>query len=303
MSGSDDWDVDVVPMSVSDDSDVDDVPSSDDSDAEAGFIGSPPPSILAFQSLYSLAESFNVDDGSFSHCTFSYLGPNYTFYFGQSPKTKGELTLQLISDALKRIPAPEIYPRAPPHIKVYRHAAIDEHVYLKLPDILRYEDLAGTNLMARLCLHEVDAFERLERLERHWHPHPNIAKYHGCIVRGERVVGVVMDRYPITLADRIIEEKPDAFPWENCLQRIESAVEHLHALGLAHNDLNPNNVMLDDSDVPYLIDLGSCRPFGKALVTAGTVGWVDRDFTMSALENDDVGLRKLKAWLKENLIK
>ncbi|KAH8683770.1 kinase-like domain-containing protein [Ilyonectria robusta] len=283
---------------------MDAVLSSDDSDVEAVAIDSRRrPYISSFQNLHSLAESFNVDDGFFSHCTFSYLGPNYTFYFGQSPKTKKELTLQLISDALKRIPAPEIYPRAPSRIKVYPHAAIDEHVYLKLPNILRYEELAGTNLMARLCLHEVNAFEQLERLERHHHTHPNIAKYHGCIVRGERVVGVVIDRYPITLADRIIEEGSDAFPWENCLQRIESAIKHLHKLGLAHNDLNPNNIMLDNSDVPYLIDLGSCRPFGKGLVTAGTVGWVDGDFTVSAIEHDEVGLRKLKAWFEKNLIK
>ncbi|KPM44108.1 hypothetical protein AK830_g2488 [Neonectria ditissima] len=257
---------------------------------------SPPPRITAFQNLHSLTESFNINDGSFSHCTFSYLGPDYTFYFGQSTKTKKELTLEFISDSLKRIPEDEIYPKAPSSIKVYPHATIDETVYLKLPNMLRYEDLVGTELMAKACLDEVDAFQRLEQ-----HPHPNISKYHGSVLRSDRVVGIVMDRYPITLADRILEEKPKVFPWDKCLQEIESGIKHLHSLGLAHNDLNPNNVMLDDSDVAYLIDMGSCRPFGGDLITAGTVGWVDEGFTKSAPEHDEVGLRKIEAWMEENM--
>lgn len=45
--------------------------------------------------------------------------------------------------------------------------------------------------------------------------------------------------------------------------QLESAVSHLHSLGMAHNDINPRNIMIKDGD-PILIDFGSCQPYGKA---------------------------------------
>ena len=78
---------------------------------------------------------------------------------------------------------------------------------------------------------------------------------------------------------------------------IEAAVSHLHSLGLAHNDLNPSNVVLDKSNEPILIDFGSCRPFGRELVSTGTPGWVDEDFTTSEKEHDLKALPKIRKWL------
>ena len=41
---------------------------------------------------------------------------------------------------------------------------------------------------------------------------------------------------------------------------MESAVRLLHSLGLAHNDTNPSNVMVDETNSePLLTDFGSCH--------------------------------------------
>jgi serine/threonine protein kinase len=41
------------------------------------------------------------------------------------------------------------------------------------------------------------------------------------------------------------------------VNRVESAVKHLHSLGLPHKGLNPTNVMVDDHDDVVIIDLWS----------------------------------------------
>jgi len=61
------------------------------------------------------------------------------------------------------------------------------------------------------------------------------------------------------------------------MQRLESAIQHLHSLNLAHNDLNPDNTLVNKSGMPVLIDFGSTRVIGTKLGTSrGTKGWMDR---------------------------
>lgn len=81
------------------------------------------------------------------------------------------------------------------------------------------------------------------------------------------------------------------------MTQIASAISHLHSLGLAYNDLTPMNIMVDDNETLFLIDFGSCQPFGSTLITAGTPEWTDEDFTNSAKKNDEIALDKLRAWL------
>lgn len=84
------------------------------------------------------------------------------------------------------------------------------------------------------------------------------------------------------------------------MRKITSVVYHLHSLGLAHNDLMPLNIIIDSGNDPIIIDFGSCRPFGSTLITGGTSGWMDEDFTISAQEHDESALDKIRIWL-ENL--
>lgn len=62
-----------------------------------------------------------------------------------------------------------------------------------------------------------------------------------------------------------------AFVTHEQLRWIESAVWYIHSLGLAHNNIKLGNVMLNEHDIPYIIDYGSCLPLGSLLITAGTL--------------------------------
>jgi len=80
---------------------------------------------------------------------------------------------------------------------------------------------------------------------------------------------------------------------------IRAGVKRLHSLGLAHNDLNPTNIALGAEDNPAILDFGSCKKFGEELVSAGTPGWIDEDYTTSAQQHDIVAIGKIEAWLRE----
>jgi serine/threonine protein kinase len=87
------------------------------------------------------------------------------------------------------------------------------------------------------------------------------------------------------------------------LDKIASAVAHLHSLGLAHNDPKPSNIMLDSEDEPFLIDFGSCQKFGGSLLTGGTEGWIDQPFTTSDKAHDQLGLFQIRQWVETELTK
>ncbi len=48
---------------------------------------------------------------------------------------------------------------------------------------------------------------------------------------------------------------------------LESAVQHLHSLGFAHNDVNPANILVDKVGMPVLVDFGSRREIGRKLTS------------------------------------
>lgn len=63
---------------------------------------------------------------------------------------------------------------------------------------------------------------------------------------------------------------------------------------LAHNDINPENIMVGHDGLPVLIDFGSCQPFGKRLLTLSTEGWVDAISLYSKQEHDAFGLKRVR---------
>jgi len=172
---------------------------------------------------------------------------------------------------------------------------VDGGVFIKGPKIGSYDLFEGTPSLPNLLLQEAEIMERLRQS-----PHPNIIRYHGSVIKRGRIIGLVLDRHPRTLRNRVIHGS-DYFNIERCLDEIKSGVSYLHTLGLAHNDLTPDNIMVREEDTPIIIDFGSCQPFGDNLITAGTPGWIDEDFTTSARQHDEIAIGKLEAWLKEEL--
>jgi serine/threonine protein kinase len=111
-------------------------------------------------------------------------------------------------------------------------------------------------------------------------PHPNIAEYIGCEVQGGRVSGICFKRYKESLQQRLNpghlnkrmfahSSRLDVAWCRNIVAGIEKGLEHLHTLGLVHNDLNPANIMLDERETPIIIDFGSCRRIGESLRGVG----------------------------------
>ncbi|KAK4043557.1 protein kinase [Parachaetomium inaequale] len=109
---------------------------------------------------------------------------------------------------------------------------------------------------------------------------------------------------PYDITNFHVKTRPDLFKGgaidkDRILSGLSAALDHLHALGLAHNDVNPANVMLAHGGEPVLIDFGSCEPFGERLLSAGTPGWCrarEQAFA-SDKANDEYGLGLMGPWL------
>lgn len=79
---------------------------------------------------------------------------------------------------------------------------------------------------------------------------------------------------------------------------IEKGIQHLHYLGLVHNDINPANIMLDETGTPIIIDFDSCRLIGQDLEGVGrTYEWFDESVRISSQSNDLYDLDEMRAWL------
>ncbi|KAF2815026.1 uncharacterized protein BDZ99DRAFT_357768, partial [Mytilinidion resinicola] len=219
---------------------------------------------------------------------FSAFGYHDYAYFGEASVYGQDLTCEVLQNALERVPDEDVFPEAPSQITVASSPA-EEDVYIKRPK-------KNSGLVAKLFLGETETFEDLLRKPRH----KIIVRYHGCIVKRNRITGIVLDRYSKTLEARL-EEGADGFNKRLCMDAIVSAVEYLHSLGYAHNDLNPNNVMIAEDDSPIIIDFDSCKRFGEALISGGTWGWIDldEDYETSQRRHDEFALTKMWNWLEE----
>lgn len=252
------------------------------------------PQVDSVRDLHPLCEVFSFENGHqvFLRSTFAFVTGDYHVFFGQAPIRKKTLSPKDIKENLKHVPDEEVYPEAPSHITIVS-VPTNGNVYIKGPKLTVYDDVEGTGLLSKLLLEEAETLEFL--MCNH---HPNLIRYHGCIVQRGRIVGLVLDRHPTTLEYRL-ENDAQSFDAKSCMNSITSAIEHLHSLGLAHNDLTPMNIMIDEYDAPVIVDFGSCRPFGKDLITAGTPGWVDEEFVTSEQRHDEIALRKIKTWLEK----
>jgi serine/threonine protein kinase len=251
--------------------------------------------IKSTKDLYVLYEAFSEDDDEdgnpiFLYSSFGYMTDQYVAYFGKSKLRKYDLTAKDIIESLEHVPDEDIYPKTPDSITIAT-IPIDNKVFFKGPKL--NTAFLGTKLLQKLILQEANTMELLAR-----NPHPNIVGYHGCLIKRDRIVGFVLDRYPVTLEERL-KYSTEIIDTETCMSKIESAINHLHSLGLAHNDLTPMNIMVDEKDSPFLIDFGSCGPFGATLITAGTPGWIDEDYIVSGAQFDKAALTKIRTWLEK----
>ncbi|KAK0439285.1 uncharacterized protein EV420DRAFT_1231926, partial [Desarmillaria tabescens] len=91
------------------------------------------------------------------------------------------------------------------------------------------------------------------------HPHPNVARYYGYVEKDGLMVGLGFKRYGQTFEESVkkgVILKEDV---ESSFDQIKKGVEHIHGLGLLHNNINPSNIMLDADGSLLIIDFDSCR--------------------------------------------
>ena len=248
------------------------------------------------QSMNEITELCEVFTGeaegmAFSHSYFTFIDSDFNGFGGRYLGRKYDLTLDNVNNLLTHIPDEDIYPEPPPRFKLAPECLDGYHI--KMPSFTSYEELKEHRVIPKILLAEVTALEMLSAGR-----HPNIAKYHGCIVKRGRLVGFALDRYTSTLEDRAVDPRP--FDKKLCIQQVKSAIDYVHSHGLAHNDINPNNIMLDENDVAFLIDFGSCKPVDEFLLSAGTHGWMEEgsDYCLSRQSHDLFALSKLHEWIE-----
>jgi serine/threonine protein kinase len=168
--------------------------------------------------------------------------------------------------------------------------------FVKIPSLLTCStttDNSGFEKVRHSLIREARIYEILSQ-----NSHPNIAKYMGCLVSDERIVGLCLLKYAMTLAERC---KIDTlFDDNEYIRQIQEGIKHPHSLGFVHNDIKPANIMVQADETLVIIDFDSCGRIGDKLgVKAGTESWTDSTVVVSEEQNDYFGLEKIKEWLSK----
>lgn len=252
-----------------------------------------PPCVNSLQDL-QIIESWDPEADKFMYCTFIHVTPEDHVYFGESTKTRKELTLSDCLSTLKHVNDDEIFPKIPEEITftIASDSLNDVPAYTKRPGLMSYEIRAGTEETAKEVMSEALIMEQVSKLR-----HPNIVEYYGCRVRRGRITGIMMENLEWTLYQYSLRPAFEQLDKVRFIEALESAVESLHSIGLAHNDINPHNIMIKDG-MPVLIDFGGCQPFGKQVTSHGTPGWYEEIFWTSEKKHDTYSMTKLRQWIQ-----
>lgn len=252
------------------------------------------PKLTSLQDL-TIIEAWDGERNAPKYVTFYLVTADEEVWFGQSFKNKRDITLDEYHEALERVPDEEIYPEIPPNTKItLAPDNITDPLYIKRPGLNSYETMKGTLFIVKNVLDETLVMEKICETQ-----HPNIIKYYGCRTRRGRITSIVLERHDYTLSQYIHEPGFHNMNKPKFMDALESVVSHIHSMGLAHNDINPDNVMLGDDELPVLVDFGSCAPYGQPLESLGTEGWYENIFFTSEKSHDDFALDKMRKWIQD----
>ena len=260
------------------------------------------PVVTKASDLDVLYEAFDVNTHEFMYTAFTLIDEDDIFYYGQLNIAKLEITFEQFTSALQRLPDEDILPEvpsdatltvAPDKLELGKDA-----YYIKRPRVTEYEDYKNDDCLSIISLLLLEEAQALQLASLG--PHPGIIRYHGCHVRRGRITGLVLDRHEYDLKG-YLRENVGHIDKEVFMAALESAVRHLHSMGLAHNDINPRNILINAAGMPVLVDFGSCRKVGEKLgSTRGTPGWVEgpmEEYTTSEERHDTFAIGKIRDWL------
>jgi len=153
-------------------------------------------------------------------------------------------------------------------------------LYAKRPKLLHSADPIERKKRKSFADLEVLLYETVLRHNEH----PNIVKYHGCVVANGRVTALKLYRHSKTLYQRCSDTaKP--LDVDSIISHVRTALQHLHTnmyvrddvgnksqVSYCHTDVNAHNIMVTedgDREVAVLIAFDSCaqagQPLGKSM--------------------------------------
>ncbi|KIH91140.1 hypothetical protein SPBR_09091 [Sporothrix brasiliensis 5110] len=239
------------------------------------------------------SQAFVQQDGDlvFDHTKFILRQGGEYFFARSSKRFPKSSTVDVSLLRTEKIPVDKVWPPMEPRFTAAPDP-LPPNSFVKSPSLLYFGDTPAALEPGIQVTAEVEACEVLRQ-----HPHPNIARYFGCVSEHGRIKGLCFVRYSMTLAQRL----QDAASLDKalCLQGIKNGVDHMHNLGLVHNDLNPSNIMMD-GDTPVIIDFDSYQRIGEKLGRkSGTTGWTIKGSEYARLENDEYSVAKIRELLME----
>lgn len=233
--------------------------------------------------IYERGEIWDGEGDNLTYCYTNVILRNGNNFF--SARTSVRLGEAINIEELESLPI-SIDDICPPYSLDFSLAPIPLPVdcYIKRPSLLDCGTGAGSR-PSDLLLAEARICEILKKS-----PHPNIANYIGCISRDNRIEALCFAKYHGTLATRLNEDYP--LDRDDICRGIKLGIQHLHRLGLSHNDINPYNIMFKSDDTPVIIDFDSCQIIGEKLLKGG--GWGDQIYEIASPENDYTALEKIQ---------
>ena len=231
-------------------------------------------------------------------------GHDYFVAFTQF-KLKANGTVEMWND--RKVDPAHYCPKAPADVRIApTHLLPTCHIKYQFPNLWPGMELEHCD-PKKSILREVSVCEMLAK-----QPHPNIAKYIGCIVEDGFIKGVAYEKYAETLADKVnpysigkrsfqYGESPLEHGRTDFMGEVTSAVNHLHSvIHVGHNDLKPENLMVDFNGAAIVIDFDSCLPIGASCVGVGrTEGWCDYGMEFSDRSSDYLALMEIAEWLSD----
>jgi serine/threonine protein kinase len=117
---------------------------------------------------------------------------------------------------------------------------------------------------------------------------PNIIMFCSCRVHSDRITDLVLKRHESSLKG--FPKQRNSIDKQKILNGLDSTIHYLQKIGLAHNDINLGNVILDKSSgEAILVDFESSHKIGdKMKASRGTNDWMEDgdDYAVSKESHD-----------------
>ncbi|PSR82291.1 hypothetical protein BD289DRAFT_437709 [Coniella lustricola] len=184
--------------------------------------------------------------GEPNHCGIAAFCNDDRAYIGRIMGERSQhLTEKQIEEALKQIPDRDIYPELRNQDLRVAPEDLSANIFIKRPSLHDYYFFRGDDGRGLLQLRDMllDEARALEIISQD--PHPNIVPYHGCRVRRGYIIGIVFEKLSGYTLWRLLEDGLGDIELIPFMEALRSAVGHLHTLGLSHNDICPQNIIME----------------------------------------------------------